>query len=545
MMLGLIVVFCMVLLLAAACTKKDNSDSESGTGDTVDAVTFPLKDEIEVTFTIGEHPTNGKYDWAEAGAPGFIWLKEQTNVKLVVDHIPQGSIKDRMNLMLSTNDLPDILFPQGTGWTLNDIETAGDAGIFINILDPKYAALIPNYLKLVESTPNLKAMTTTGKLYGFYQVDPHAAAFTGQLPYRKDLFDKFNLKPETWDELYEALKVLKAEFPDSYPFGTANQGDITSILRYGPAGFRSGNSVYYNFDKNAWVYGAQEDNYKLFLEFFAKLYKEKLLNPEFATMTYEQWTQSFVNNETFFSYWWSATGMWFPVFPSDPNYGRDKAWLEAHPVPSLVKGGPRGWVRNDAPSNVYDPKLISAKSEHIPEILALMDFVSDNDNVTQMAYGPKGVEWDIVDGKYRWINKEVKVAYNPEGTKSYRDVYKEKYGINMVSENNFSNNNDAWTSQQLNDAAADPDYTQFLDETAMYVEHGSTILEPQPIMRLGAEDSETLAQLKGAIDTYANEVTIKIINGSLPISEFDVMKKKIDELGIADLLALYKKGSGK
>lgn len=528
---------------AAPASASSASSTQPAQEPETNELAFPLKEQISVDFVLGEHPTNGKYPWAEDGHPGFKWLQEQTNIKLNVNHIPQGSIKDRLNLLLSTNDLPDILYGQGAGWSLNDIEKAGDNGLFVNILDDKYRHLIPNYLKLIEENPSLKAQINDGKLYGFYQVNPNAAKFTATLPYRKDLFDKFNLQPETWDELYEALKALKQEFPKSYPFGLANQGDTVSILAYGPASFRSGPSVYYNHDKQEWVYGPSEDNYKLFLEFFAKLYKEKLLHPEFATLSYEQWTQSWVNNEIFFSYWWSATGNWFPVYPSSPNYGRDKEWLEAYRVPSLVKGGPRGWTTNNAPSNVYDPILVSAKSAHIEEILALLDFVSDLDNATSTTYGPRGVEWDIVDGKYRWLSKEIKSPYNPDGTKDEREYYKEKYG-SYDGNNNFTVNQDAKVSRELSDALADPDFKQFFDEVDRYVQDGSTQTLPQPVIRLSAADTERQLQLKTVLDTYANEITLKIINGSLPVSEFDRLRTKLEELGAQELIGLYKKGSG-
>lgn len=513
---------------------------------TPEAVQFPLAAPITVTFARTEHSAQGKLAFAPEGHPGFKWLEEQTNIKLDVTHIPVGNAKERMNLMLATNDLPDILLTNGSGWTLTDIEKAGKSGLLVNLLDEQYKHLIPNYLKLIESNLNLQSMISPdGELYSLYLVDPSGAPFTATLPYRKDLWDKHNLQPETWDELYEALKLLKQEYPDSYPFGAANQGTTVSILQYGPAGFRSGDSIYYNHDKNQWVYGPMEDNYKKFVEFFSKLYNEKILNPDFATMSYEQWQQSWINGETFFSYWWSATGNWFPGYPSSPNYGRDKEWVEAHRVPSMEKGGPRGWTTNTAPTNIYDIKVISAKSKHIEEILAMMDFLAVKENVTNLRYGPKGVEWDIVDGKYRWINPVIKSTYNPNGTKSALDHFKETYHVTQISGNQFEVLNDSAVGGEINDLASDLDNTQFEQEVKMYVDDGSTQLIPQPIVRLSEEDTEKQVQLKTALDTYANEIVIKIIGGQLPISELDNMKKTLEGMGVNDLIKLYADNSNK
>lgn len=557
---GLVIAICLVFAIASACTSNTSTPSEStstpGTSESggtttqpaaePDTLSFPLQNPITIDFVIAEHPTQGKYSWAADNHPGFQWLEEQTNITINTTHIPQGNVQERMNLMLSTNDLPDLLFPQGANWQLNDIEQAGQRGLFVNILDEKYKHLIPNYLKLIEETPSLQALVNDGKLYGFYQVDPNAALFTRTMPYRKDIFDKHNINVETWDELYEALKVLKQQYPNSYPFGGYTQGGGNRLLQDGPPGFQSGQSIYYNHNENAWVYGATEDNYKLFLEFFAKLYQEGLLHPEFSTMSQDQWSQSWINDEIFISYWVSATGNWFsPDSPSNnPDFGRDKEWVEAHRIPSLVKGGPRGWTSVRAPSNVYDPKLISTSSDHIEEILMLMDFTSVTENVANMSYGPQGVEWDIIDGKYQWLAKDIKVAYNPDGTKSVGEYFSEKYGIGLIGENNFSNNNDSQIAYDINDAYADADYEQFLNEIDMYVEDGSTLLKPQPILRLSETDTERQTQLKAALDTYADEMTIKIISGQLPVSEWDNLKKTLESMGVNDLIELYKKGSG-
>lgn len=547
---GILLVFCLLASLFAGCIGKKEGEKQEGTTTAPQEeelnVEFPLKEPITIELATAEHTTQGRYSWAEDGHPGFKKLEEETNIKLKVTHIPVANVKERMNLMLATDSLPDLLHTQGSGWTLNDVEKAGEKGLLVNILDEKYKPLIPRYLKLIEETPTLKGYINDGKLFGFYQVDPGAALFTLTLPYRKDIWDKHNLNVETWDELYEALKTLKKEYPNSYPFGGFSQGGTIVILEYGPPSFRTGKTIYYNYDKNEWVYGPMEDNYKLFLEFFAKLYKEELLNPEFVSMPYEQWSQSWINDETFFSYWWSATGEWFSPNNSskNPNFGRDKEWVEAHRVPSIVKGGPRGWTSNQAPTNVSVPKVISSKSKYIKEIMALMDYICTVEWDLNLSYGLKGEEWDIVDGKYRFLSKEIITPYNPDGTKDTATYFREKYNVYM-SENNFTVLHDSNPVYDLYESLVDLDYKQFLDECDMYVKDGSTLLQPQPVMRFTDEETEIATQLRTSLNTYSDEISIQIINGTLLISEFDNMRKTLEEMGVQDLINLYKKASGK
>jgi putative aldouronate transport system substrate-binding protein len=212
-------------------------------------------------------------------------------------------------------------------------------------------------------------------------------------------------------------------------------------------------------------------------------------------------------------------------------------------MPSVTAGGPRGWLSNRSPTNVYAPKVISGKSKYIPQIMMLMDFVCDVENVINMSYGEKGADWDIIDGKYRWVAPEIKTPYNPTGTMSYTEYFNKKYPNVYMGEANMSVINDAQVSYDMSDAFADPDYKQFLEEAAMYVKDGSTLTKPQPITRFDAADSEEQAQLKTILDTYASEITIKIIMGQLPISEFDNMKAKLKELGSDKLVEMYRKAA--
>ena len=60
-------------------------------------------------------------------------------------------------------------------------------------------------------------------------------------------------------------------------------------------------------------------------------------------------------------------------------------------------------------------KLISSQSEHIPEIMAFMNFLAVEKNSYSIFFGPPGEYWDIVDGEYRWLTPEIKAPLQPRG----------------------------------------------------------------------------------------------------------------------------------
>ena len=535
-----------VLLLAASGAWAAGQEDGSGAGAIPDQITLPLAEKITVDYTIAEHTTIGHYAFAEDGHPGFIWLEEQTNIEINDIQIPPGEIDAKYQVMLATGDLPDIFNPGASTLTKADLDAFGDKGLFVNILD--YAHLLPGYMKLMEEVEPLANMVTKdGKKYGFASYNADPIPFSLTLAYREDLWEKMDLPRDTWEDLYEAFKTLKAEFPDSYPVNAWQTGDRSVLLFMAGANFNTDESIYFNHTNREWQYGPLDAEYEYFMEYFSRLWAEGLLHPDTFTMSYDQWSQSLANHESFFTWWWSASGNWFsPVTQFDlPDYGPGKEWtFSALRIPSLVEGGPRARSRNTMPYGNYRyVKLISSQSEHIPEIMAFMDFMTVEKNSYSIFFGPPGEYWDIVDGKYRWLTPEIKTPYNPEGTLADHEWFLQKFGVRTSLANVPIVGIDNPRMQANMTIESDPDYTQFEVEARQYVADGSTPQRPEPVTNFTAEQADREAQLKTALDTYAQEQSILFITGKRPLSEFAAFQDEIRNLGAAELIELYKTAS--
>lgn len=535
-----------VLLLAASGAWAAGQEDGSGAGAIPDQITLPLAEKITVDYTIAEHTTIGHYAFAEDGHPGFIWLEEQTNIEINDIQIPPGEIDAKYQVMLATGDLPDIFNPGASTLTKADLDAFGDKGLFVNILD--YAHLLPGYMKLMEEVEPLANMVTKdGKKYGFASYNADPIPFSLTLAYREDLWEKMDLPRDTWEDLYEAFKTLKAEFPDSYPVNAWQTGDRSVLLFMAGANFNTDESIYFNHTNREWQYGPLDAEYEYFMEYFSRLWAEGLLHPDTFTMSYDQWSQSLANHESFFTWWWSASGNWFsPVTQFDlPDYGPGKEWtFSALRIPSLVEGGPRARSRNTMPYGNYRyVKLISSQSEHIPEIMAFMDFMTVEKNSYSIFFGPPGEYWDIVDGKYRWLTPAIKTPYNPEGTLADHEWFLQKFGVRTSLANVPIVGIDNPRMQANMTIESDPDYTQFEVEARQYVADGSTPQRPEPVTNFTAEQADREAQLKTALDTYAQEQSILFITGKRPLSEFAAFQDEIRNLGAAELIELYKAAS--
>ena len=530
------------MLLAASGAFAAGQEDGSGAAGIPDQVTLPLAEKITVDYTLAEHTTIGHYAFADDGHPGFIWLEEQTNVELNDIQIPPGEIEAKYQVMLATGDLPDIFNPGAANLSKADLDAFGDQGLFVNILD--YAHLIPNYMKLMDEVEPLANMVTKdGKKYGFaiYNADP--IPFSLSLAYREDLWEKMDLPSDTWEDLYEAFKTLKAEFPDSYPVNAWQTGDRSVLLFMAGANFNTDESIYYNHTNREWQYGPLDAEYEYFMEYFSRLWAEGLLHPDTFTMSYDQWSQSLANHESFFTWWWSASGNWFsPVTQFKlPDYGPGKEWtFSAMRIPSIDEGGPRARSVNHMPYGNYRyVKLISSQSEHIPEIMAYLNFLAVEKNSYSVFFGPPGEYWDIVDGKYRWLTPEIKTPYNPEGTMADHEWFLQKFGVRTSLANVEIVGIDNPRMQANMTIESDPDYTQFEVEARQYVADGSTPQRPEPIVNFTPEQADREAQLKTAINTYAQEQSILFITGKRPLSEFAAFQDEIRNLGAEELIELY------
>ena len=143
----------------------------------------------------------------------------------------------------------------------------------------------------------LSFASTNGELYMLPSV---ASSDPMTWIYRKDAFEKIGHAefPATMDELYEALKALKAEYPQSVGIGVRGGTENTGIRNL-MNGFRqSFRNPRNDYTKGFWndpdaggevVWNMASEKHREMLMFLAKLYKEGLIEKEFATLTQEQW----------------------------------------------------------------------------------------------------------------------------------------------------------------------------------------------------------------------------------------------------------------
>ena len=276
------------------------------------------------------------------------WLEDKTNVHVEWIVVPADSAQatNKLNVMLSSGDYPDIIFD-----LVNRSQQLvyGEQGVFIalNDLIDKYA---PRTKELYKNYPDAKTTTTApnGKIYAMPNVND---CYHCQLPFRmwiyKPWLDKLGLKmPQTTDEFEQVLLAFKTKDPngngkkDVVPLATstwtATSGQGLDVYLMNAFLYNPGAPwLVLNKGKVDVVY--TKDQWKEGLKYIRRLYQQGLIAPESFTQSSDQLKQ--MGNHPGDVILGASPNLWWGSFMTvdEAHGGR---WTEYVAVPPLK--GPKG-----------------------------------------------------------------------------------------------------------------------------------------------------------------------------------------------------------
>ena len=149
--------------------------------------------------------------------PDNLWVEEMLerfDLDINFEMVPSGEYISIMELRLAAGDEPDILFP----WPKATTDQWGMQGYLLPLQD------------LLDEMPNIRANfddaswayvmkaapSPDGNIYSY--PSPNSIYLANGWGYRDQVFDALGISfPSNTDELYEAAKRIKAEYPDSWP----------------------------------------------------------------------------------------------------------------------------------------------------------------------------------------------------------------------------------------------------------------------------------------------------------------------------------------
>ncbi len=505
--ISLILSLVLLLTCFAGCSKETytgtlfNEETVKKLGDT-GGIELPLTNEdVTVTWQVVSSENNLNESW-------FIKkLEEVTGINIELIVMPSSTKVEKLNAMIAGGDLPDVIGSMTTQQAANDLAMQG---AFATVED--YIDKLPNFKRqYVDNKENSWIFDAyaapDGKLYGYYGYD-WMRDINHTFMYRKDIFDKHGIKMWTNnDEFYQVLKKLKELYPDSYPY-TSKVGD--QIFQKWSTGWGVGaHFTYYDEQEKVWKFTDTDLKYKDMLDFIKKLYDEKLIDPEFLTLTQSAWTQRMTTNKSFVTFDWIDRMTMFKEQTADTIPDYDLRF--ANPV------GPN--MTYSEVSQICGPKFVRKQDPKREEIIfKLLDFVASPAGRELMTMGIEGETYTIgEDGMAKYIEFTDKVP-------SMSDL-EIKYG--MFLEGMYL----SFDRRSI--------YFNFppqLQEAQDFVQNPENLEPMDPIVSFTLEENEKVNDILATLQKAGKEFAVKYVLGN---ASWDDWVKKAKSLKCDELVKIY------
>ena len=376
-------------------------------------ISFPLVKEpvtLSIFWRLNPKATATLKDYADMDY--FKVMAEKTGISMKFQHPPLNKETEQFNLMVASGQYPDLIYWEN--WTNfpGGPQKAIDMGMVIP-LNENMAKYAPNFRKLIEEEPMIKKYVTTdeGNFYGFPLLR-YKLSMKGVWGFivREDWLDKVGLaKPETTDDWYTMLKAFREKDPngngkmDELPFSSQGMGRLIQFLYAWGIDHK-----WYN-DNGVAKFGAYEPAYKDALTWLAKLYKEGLIDPEYAANDPKQLDVK-VQANLVGSYWGEtggASGMYYRNWQKDGTNGQ----IVGVESPIAKKGMTKYNYSHDSLYN-HVALAISTKNKYVKESVKYFDYGYSPEGNLLINFGPEGLTYTMVNGHPAFTPY---VTNNPKG----------------------------------------------------------------------------------------------------------------------------------
>lgn len=371
--------------LMAGCSNSGNAPGNEGSVD-------KGGEKSETVKVFKSHIGVGKIP--DANNEHVKYVEEHTGVIYDLMSTPPGSEPtEYLNLMIASNELPDILRPIG-GIEQTLIKQGG--ALPLEDLLPEYA---PNVWKNIpeEAWDVVRSASPDGHIYYIPKVFlvPERAPMI-----RQDWLDKVGLAmPTTLEEYKEVLTAFRDKDPnangqaDELPTSGREFGKWMDHL-FGMFGVAMWEGVpEWDIYEDQIGYAGVSANMKAAIAFIRELYEEKLLDNETFLNKGDVWTAKINNN---------LVGSWYHL-PANLRdrytamlQGAPDAYVAGMPMPEVE--GFEGFVTM---KSMGEPEWVipSSSEAKAPAALKLLDFFYDTANDEFVRFGIEGMQHEVVDGK--------------------------------------------------------------------------------------------------------------------------------------------------
>lgn len=369
----------VLMLLTTACSSgssKEPADGGQGSTGPDQPVTITI---VDKDLTQDDLLIKGIEDGMKA---------EGKNVKLEVVPVQSGTYSEKLGLLLQSGNIPDLIYFQG-----------GDYQFAIT------QEILEDLTPYIESSTNVKAA-----------MNPYNQERTKNYPYlvwlsptsnsvpvvRQDWLDKTASGKEllanpTIDNYYTFLKEVKEKNGAQFAYttsGTLDELDSTFGQAFGLT------STWMKGADGSYEFGKTTSFEKEKLEFYAKLYKEGLLDPEFLTKKWDTKEKAFYDGQA--AVIAGTQGKVIHIYNSKVT-SQNGASAQITPLPP-AKGKAQGYTPIDV-SKESRGFAIAKTSKNKELAFAVLEFLASPKGQMLDKLGVEGEQYQIVDGKIKLTDK--------------------------------------------------------------------------------------------------------------------------------------------
>lgn len=462
-------------------------------------------------------------------------IEAETGIRVNFRHPAVGSESEQFNIMLASNDLPDIVF---YGWQ----NVAGGPMKAVNdklILDLTdiIKEHCPNYCAVLEKYPEVKKGITTdeGVIYGFASIscDDRDKTVDGYVPafqtfgwlIRKDWLDACGIDklPETIEEWETALTAFKEMDPngnglnDEIPLVASGTPEIQNWIR----AWGITNDFYIADPENQTVgYGFYSEEYRESLETLHRWYENGLIDPDFAASDSKQKDSKITSNIG--GAWTGSTSGGFGRYitmmkPQNPDLQMTGT------TPPTVTLGTTYKFDTWSKYPIGRQAVISAKSEHPIEAAKFCDYFYGKAGHMYMNWGIENETYTLdADGNPHFTEL---ITNNPDGLSLDQALI--QYSL-AADDFFFCMDPQLWLARM-----SMPEQREMLPRWAT----GSLDRIMPPVLPTSEEAAEAAA-IMGEVSTYVNEMFTKFVMGVESLEKFDSYIETLESLGVERAIEL-------
>ncbi len=561
--ISMIIMSALLLSTFAACspesTESSGSASTGGTTSTQSTASqaevtgsaanvnppgeFPIAKET-VTFEtfVGQYGQLEDYETNEFSNK----VTELTNVDFVFNVVPASGVKQKLNVILSTNsDMPDI-FLNANVTPAEQMFYGADQGMFVD-LKPYISEWAPNIQATFDERPLIESKHMVSG--GIYSINGHEDTYHVQFPYKTWInptyLEALDAEVPTTTEEFEALLLrIKNEDPngngkaDEIPYTAAIDGWGTELKDFMMGAFTNNYilpgipaDVYVDVVDGEIVEVITSDAYKEGLMYLKGLYDQGLLDPLAFTQTRPELITVLNHPDNIFGV----------VAVGSPGAHPDTGEFIATAVPPLEGPDGQQFTLYQPVSGSNGKFIVTNECEDIEAAVRFADYLWSEEGTLNSANGFD--RWEYLDDPEMIAINGEQAVYKPGvGSDSEAADYIPSAGHNALQNYHWGKTGPQYMYDELRNGLYIKDPRGV--EKVLYEEtetHYTPVSNGQYLLPLAvkAEYTDDFVDISVSIEEYIPVFTAQAITGQVDLeSEWPTFVASLENMGLSRMMEM-------